>query len=238
MNLSEMINKRKSVRSFGDDPVSDEILDQLEKFIAGAKPLYSEIKVDIRVVGKENVRFYFPWKSRQLLAVFSENKQGYLENVGFILQQVDLYLQSLGIGTCWLGLGKLRSLEDMPEGMDFVILMAFGHTKPDFLRTSVAQFKRKSMEEISDICDQRLEPARLAPSSTNSQPWYFVHDGDMIHAYRDKAGERRHKMLGHMNRIDMGIALSHLYVSSPDSFRFFRVEAAQEGYEYIGTVTL
>ncbi len=238
MNLSEMIDKRKSVRSFGDDPVSAEVLEKLEAFIADAKPLYPEIKVDIRVAEKENVRFYFPWKSRQLLAVFSENKPGYLENVGFILQQVDLYLQSLGIGTCWLGLGKLRSLEDAPNGLDFVILMAFGHTKPDFLRTSAAQFKRKSMEEISDICDRRLEPARLAPSSTNSQPWYFAHEGDMIHAYRDTTGEHRHKMLGYMNRIDMGIALSHLYVSSPDSFRFVQAEVAREGYEYIGTITL
>ena len=29
-----------------------------------------------------------------------------LENAGFIFQQVDLYIQSLGLGSCWVGLGR------------------------------------------------------------------------------------------------------------------------------------
>jgi len=240
MELHKMVDQRRSVRTFSNRPVEQAQLDDLKEFIKTAKPLYPGIKVEIRIVSNSDVRFYLPWKSQQLLAVFSENKPGYLENAGFLLQQVDLYLQSHGIGSCWLGLGKLRNMDIVPENMDFVILMAFGHTKQDFLRTNPSQFKRKTMEDISDIPDDRLEPARLAPSSTNSQPWYFVHDGDVIHAYRNAAGERRHKMLGYMNKIDMGIALSHLYVANAERFHFVRDESApaREGLDHIGSVRL
>ena len=47
-------------------------------------------------------------------------------------------------------------------------------------------------------------------------------------------------MAGYLNRIDMGIALAHLYVANADTFRFFREENAPtvQGYGYIGSVTI
>ena len=86
------------------------------------------------------------------------------------------------------------------------------------------------MEEITDKADPRLEPARLAPSAVNSQPWYFVHDGDSIHVYCEKKG----------SRLDAGIALAHLYVANEETFCFFKAEDAPEvsGYGYIGSVNL
>lgn len=51
-------------------------------------------------------------------------------------------------------------------------------------------FKRKSMEQITDRPDAKLEPARLAPSAVNSQPWFFAHEGDTIHVWCSKKGRR------------------------------------------------
>lgn len=240
MNLSDMIVKRRSVRKYSDKPVEKALLDSIIAFCAEAKPLYADINVQAKLVTKEQVRFYFPWKAPYLLAIYSENKPGYLENVGFLFQQVDLYLQSMGIGSCWMGLGKLRSPEPAPEGMEFVILLAFGYSPEDFYRSGSEAFQRRPLSEISDLPDDRLEPARLAPSSTNSQPWYFIHDGDTVHAYRSEKGLLRHKTLGAMNRIDMGIALSQLYVANADTFRFFRMEQPVQlnGHQYCGSFTL
>lgn len=235
--MVDTIYRRRSVRAYTDQPVENvqEILD----FIATAKPLHPDIRVQTRIVDKAQVRFYMPWKSPQLLAIYSETKPGYLENVGFLFQQVDLYLQSRGLGSCWMGLGKVRErLEDLGD-LEFVILIAFGWPKHNDLRTGASDFKRNGPEEIADYADSLLEPARLAPSSTNSQPWYFVHGEDAIHVYRNRAGLLRHKMLGNMNQIDMGIALAHLYVSHPSSFRFFTAEAPMlDGKDYAGTISL
>jgi hypothetical protein len=124
--------------------------------------------------------------------------------------------------------------------MEFVILIAFGHPVDTPCRTSAGDFKRNSLDQIADRADPRLEPARLAPSSTNSQPWYFTHEGKTIHAYRSEQGLLRHKTLGNMNRIDMGIALAQLYVANPDTFRFFRIDPPfpLKGHAYSGSITL
>lgn len=239
-NMQEMILQRCSVRKYTGEAVGTETLKKIEAFCAAAKPLYPDIQVCARIVFKEQVRFYFPWKTPQLIAIFSENKPGYLENVGFLFQQVDLYLQSIGLGSCWMGLGKLRDVGIQEEGMEFVILIAFGHPDGNALRSDIRQFQRRYLTEITDEPDERLEPARLAPSSTNSQPWYFTHEGNTLHAYRSEAGLLRHKMLGNMNRIDMGIALAHLYVANPDTFRFFKAQKPEQlkGYSYTGSFTL
>lgn len=241
MEMKEMIEKRKSVRKYTGVPVDAATLLSIRSFFASVKPLYPDIKVHWDFVEKEQVRFYLPWKTPQLIAIYSEKKEGYLENAGFLFQQMDLYLQSIGLGVCWLGLGKMREKVDAAiEGMEFVILLAFGHPEGEALRQSKEQFQRRSLNEISDREDDRLEPARLAPSSTNSQPWFFTHAGEHIHAYCSLKGLARHVGLGSMNRIDMGIALAHLYVTNPETFRFFREAAPAEkkGHTYIGSFTL
>ena len=241
MKLNEMIVKRKSFRKYTGKPVEETILQHIMAFVASARPLHPQIRTEAKIVTKDQVRFYFPWKTPQLLAIYSEKKEGYLENVGFLFQQVDLYLQSIGLGSCWLGLGKLREQVDVAgEGdMEFVILLAFGYPAED-LRQNAGQFHRKALSEISDREDPLLEPARLAPSSTNSQPWFFTHEGDAIHAFCSRGGILKHKMLGTMNRIDMGIALAHLYVANSERFRFFQTENvnAPEGYAYTGSFAL
>lgn len=240
MNLNDMIYKRRSVRKYADRPVDTQTLQKISAFCAKAKPLYPDIRLEAKIAAKEQVRFYLPWKTPQLLAIYSEDKPGYLENVGFIFQQVDLYLQSLGLGSCWMGLGKLRTQENVPEGMEFVILLAFGYPEREFYRSGTGDFQRKALSEISDLPDERLEPARLAPSSTNSQPWYFIHEGETVHAYRSEQGLLRHKTLGAMNRIDMGIALAQLYVANENTFRFFQADAPVQlkGYCYTGSFSL
>ena len=240
MQWKKWIRQRKSVRKYTTEPVSQETVTNILEFCKQAKPLYPEIKVEAQVVEKEQVRFYFPWKTPQLLAIFSENKPGYLENVGFLFQQVELYLHGLGLGACWMGLGKFRKNETPAVGgMEFVIFIAFGHPEESLSR-ELKDFNRKPLAQITDLEDSRLECSRLAPSSTNSQPWYFTHEEDTIHAFCCEAGLLRHALLGNMNRIDMGIALVHLYLENPDAFRFFATEPKNtpKGYRYTGSFRL
>lgn len=241
MESSSIICKRKSVRKYTAEPVNSETVAKILEFCNQAQALHPDIKTKAIVVNRDQVRFYLPWKTRQLLAIFSENEPGYLENVGFVFQQVELYLQSIGLGACWMGLGKFRKSEvPQAEGMEFVIFIAFGIPEEPQFRKNISEFQRKTLTQISDHEDLRLECARLAPSSTNSQPWYFTHEGDAIHAFCCEAGFLRHKLLGNMNRIDMGIALAHLYLENQKTFRFFEAEPQEipKGFRYTGSFTL
>ena len=229
MDMKEMICHRKSCRSFTRKPVDGEMIEKILSY--ELVPLYADIKVRMDIVGRKQVKCICPWTTPQLIAVYSEEKEGWLENVGFLFQQMDLYLQTLGLGVCWLGMGRMNpKTTTSVEGMQFVIMLAFGYPKADPLRTDVREFKRNPMEEITDKADPRLEPARLAPSAVNSQPWYFIHDGDSIHVYCAKKG----------SRLDIGIALAHLYVTNEETFFFFKAEDTPtvSGYDYIGSVSL
>ena len=229
MNLQEMIYHRKSCRSFTGKPVDAEMIGKILSF--EMKPLYPQIKVRMDVVGRDKVKCICPWTTPQLITVYSEEAEGYLENIGFLLQQMDLYLQTLGLGVCWLGMGKMNPKTAAEvEGMKFVIMLAFGYPQGDQLRHDGKGFRRKAPEKIADTADPRLEAARLAPSAINSQPWYFTHDGDTLHIYCSKKG----------SRLDAGIALAHLYVENEETFRFFQAEAVRDipGYSYVGSFVI
>ena len=231
MTLNEMIYQRKSCRSFTDRPVDAEMIEAIRSF--EPKPLYPRIKFRMEIVSWDKIRHVCPcaWTASQVIVMYSEETEGYPENSGFLLQQTDLYLQTLGLGVCWFGIGRLKD-ETVPaaDGMKFIIMLAFGYPEGDQLRHDLRDFNRKPMAQITDKIDPRLESARLAPSACNSQPWYFTHDADVIHVHCSREGGGLHA----------GIALAHLYVENQERFRFFKTEHMTDlpGYGYIGSVML
>ncbi|MBQ4630480.1 MAG: nitroreductase [Clostridia bacterium] len=237
MSLEEMIYKRKSTRSFTDENIDAKTMDKIKEFCTNIKPLYDDIEIFADFVSKKDVKCVLPWKTPQMITIYSEEKEGMYENVGFIFQQLDLYLQSLELGVCWLGIGK--SKEDRKGKLKYVIMMAFGYPKGERCRSSVSEFKRKPLCEIALKENKRLEPARLAPSSVNSQPWYFVQSGNTFHTYCVQKGIFS-KVLGSMNLIDVGICLAHMYVANSEKFKFFKDENAplKKGYGYVGSFVI
>lgn len=216
-------------------PLDESTMETIIAFTKTLKPLYEDIKVEYSVMGSKDIKNILPIKAPHYFVISSENKDGYLTNVGFIFQQMDLFLSSIGIGSCWLGMA--RTAEKIDTQLEFVIILAYGKAMDTPYRQE-NEFKRKSLEEISDKNDKRLEVARLAPSATNSQPWYFVTDGETIHVYCVKLGMIKALVYEKMNKVDMGIALAHLYVANKEEFKFFLLNNTPEikGYYYIGSV--
>lgn len=238
MNLEEMIYKRRSHRDFEDEKCSPEVIEDILEFIDNAKPLFEDIGIRVAILGNEDISSIVSWKAPHYITIFSQKKEGYLENVGFIFQQLDLYLASIGIGSVWYGLAKFKPKTAEAEELaksdyEYVISIAFGKVKSELYRQP-DQFKRKSLCEISEDCDERLEVARLAPSAVNSQPWYFTSYKDVYSIYRERLNIVKRKMLGYFNKIDIGIALGHIYVANPEIFRLTEAENVKDikGYDY------
>ena len=212
----------------------------IRTFMAGLHPLLPGAGTEARIIRTSQANFLQKWKTPHALAIFAEDCDDALINVGFMYQQLDLYMQSLGLGSCWVGLGWLADGEPVPEGMRLAILLPFGNPAGVPLRETSADFKRKALHEITDVPDVRLEVVRIAPSATNSQPWYFTHEADVIHVWREELGRIKQRTLGKMNPIDMGIALAHLYTANPERFVFSRWQEppVREGYIYVGSVKL
>ena len=220
MNLEETIYKRRSIRKYDDNPLEQETLDEIREFIGDIPVLNPDIKWSYEIVGPKNVKTLMRWKAPHYLLIFSEPKQNYLQNIGFIFQQVDLFLQSKGIGACWIGAGSPKNYENPNPEHEFVIMLAFGNPVGELYRNN-DQFKRKNLDEISDMADERLIPARLAPSAANSQTWYFKHNDDGSYdIYRNRRRLNLNSRMVNWNKVDIGIALAHLYISNRDTFGF------------------
>lgn len=237
MNLEDTIYRRQSIRSYDSTPLDNQTLDEIREFIDNAKELNPNIKWSYEILPTENISTMMRWEAPHYIAIFSEEKENYYQNIGFIFQQVDLFLQSKGIGSCWIGMGNPKNYENTDKNQKPIIIMSIGKSKGNICRER-NQFKRKDLDAISDRIDERLVPAQFAPSSANTQPWYFTHDDEGAYdLYRIKRGVIRNKMFGKWNRIDTGIALAHLYVANPDSFKFYQKDNPEElkGHFYDGS---
>jgi len=234
--LYETMFKRKSVRRYKKDDLDPTTIEKIKEAIKSVKPLFEDVKFEVRFLEKnESSNNWAP----RYLAIFSEKKNGYLLNAGYVLQQLDLYVQSIGLGSCWVGLAI--PFVSKPK-YSFVIMIAVGYPLDETVR-ELSDFKRKNLAEITDSEDEPLmQPVRLAPSAVNSQPWYFKKSEDGFDVYRNKKGLSV-LALNNWNKIDIGIALLHLRLSIEqrgNGFEFFKKINSSKisGYDYMLSVQI
>lgn len=211
-DLYSMIYKRKSFhifRNVGDEKITEkeieDIYDSYEKFV----PLHPEIKTKIKIVSNDKVTT--KRGQEMCILLFSEKKEGYLQNIGYLGQQLDLHLVSKNIGTLWFGIGKT---EEECDGLDYVIMFAVKKVSDEKkYRRDMFKSKRKDADEIwsGEYIDGVTDIVRFAPSACNSQPWKVVNEGRTLKVYRYKKEGKRGIMpadkVSFYNRIDIGIFL-------------------------------
>lgn len=215
--LYNAVFHRRSIRKYDMTPLPPDVLSDIKKYVTNVKPLIPTIKTEFSYITYNNVKNLFPIKAPHYICIYSERAKHYLMNAGFKLQQIDLFLSSRGLGSCWLGMAKpARGLSLKIDGMDFVIMLAFGKPAEMLHRASVSEFTRKSQGEISNLngASDILNAIRLAPSATNSQPWFFTGNKDKMQISRIKLGSIRALVFDKLNQIDIGIALCHLYIAA------------------------
>lgn len=243
--LFEYIFKRKSTRKYKMEALPGDTCKAIEEQMKDVMPLQEELKTEMKLLPHDAVKGLLAIKAPHYLLFFSEKKKGYLENAGYMLQQMDLYLSSMELGTCWLGMAKPTSGFENVSSLPYVIAMAVGAPAEPVHRTTEEQYKRKLKVEICSTTHHgdMIEAARLAPSATNSQPWRFRTTRSAIHAYRVNVSLLKAWLYERMNKIDMGIALCHLELAAEaEGFRvtFLQDEEAVEdrplGTQY--TITL
>lgn len=230
MSLEEQIYIRKSCRKYLDDEID---MNLIHSFMNSVKPLNDSIDYGYEILTSDRVNNRNRWSAPYFIAIYSEKKDNYQENIGFVFQQLCLFLQGMEIGNCWVGMASPKK-----KSPQFVISIAFG--KSDDMTRESSEFKRKNITEISDIKDYRLIPAQLAPSAINSQPWYFKHTSEGFDVYQIKQNVLKRKILGKWNPIDMGIALAHMYVVNEETFEFDIKNDFEnlKDYTYIGSMKI
>jgi len=243
--LFQTIFERKSIRKYDMTPLPAESIENLQKFAEQVRTIDETIKYEFVYLGSNEVKGMLAIKAPHYICLYSEKKPGYLMNAGFLLQQIDLYLSANEIGSCWLGLAKPAKQFMEPKGdLEFIIMLAFGKTDELLHRSDTSVFIRRSITEISQIAgaEELLEPVRLAPSASNSQPWFFSGNMEEIHVSREKPSFLKAPVYERLNQIDIGIALCHLWLSLEHQGKTAAISFPQgtppNGHEYMAKVTV
>lgn len=232
-DLYNNIYGRKSIRKFDANSLSKQTLEDILRFYSTIEPLYVINDQILIADGDKTVDAmnkmpggYGKVPAPHYLVVTSEVKEGYLENIGYKVEQLILWMTSQGIGTCWIGIyvdvDMIKRVVNFGDSMEYVLMVAFGYPQDRDRLLRDKEYQRKELKdivegEVSDITKKLIDAARIAPSAMNSQSWRFAVDGNIIHQYIQQYKVAKlfsNEHIKMMNRIDAGIALAHIKVAA------------------------
>lgn len=229
MNIIEAIKERRSIRSYNGGPLSPAAESALLRAIEDTEsPFGGNVSIRLKYFDlkegykpstygmiKGAVNFF-------LLGIGSDEASAL--SAGFRFEQVVLKAWEMGLGTCWIAAtfkgSDFERGESWPAGEELKIISPVGHPAKKglmekFTRLAIGSNNRKSFSTLfftddfkqslspDDRFGEPLEMMRLAPSSTNSQPWRALVCGDTVHFY--------YKPKSKESILDCGIGICHFY---------------------------
>ena len=229
MDIIQAIKERRSVRSFNGKPLTDEMVNKLNKIIEDSYTLFGgDISIrlkrfDLKGDFKPSTYGVIKGASDYFLMAIGEGEDSDL-TAGFQFEQVVLKAWELGLGTCWIA-GTYKGSqfdegEKWPEGESLKIICPVGYPEKQrfmekMMRLTIGSNNRKAFSELffnenfktpltpENKFSESLEMLRLAPSSTNSQPWRVLVSGNRVMFY--------YKPKYPITVIDCGIGICHFY---------------------------
>ena len=232
MNLYQMIFKRRSIKKYKKELVPEQLKRDILYFGDCVSRLYGDIQVKMEICDstEDELLSQGLWKvdAPYYLILYSEEKEGYLVNAGYVAEPVLLYMTGKGLGTCYLA--NAKSQRPAPAGFKQVITIAFGYPRTLLYRDpatakrmplkELCVFKEEAGESVKNI----LKAVRLSPSIMNTQPWRFIVYHDKIYVFSCREF-LPYPYLVSLREISVGIMLSHLNIAAEEMWINVSLEA-------------
>lgn len=193
MDYRTAAEARKSTRNFTDKPVSTEHREALKTYFAECKRLVPNIRVEFMIVEGSKRQFFegnagyegLAFDAPSYLLLLSERKPGYLENAGYMSEDVILRMTELGLDNCWLTVGddqQLKTSLEIQSDLSVAAIIAFGHGKKE------KNLKRIHIKSMSNV-DLIQRKGYLAPKISINEMVYgdrWGKDADLGENYIDE----------------------------------------------------
>ena len=140
VNLFKTIYNRKSIRNYIQEKLEWDLLEDILNYINQLPLLIDGIGTEIKLISnieeKQGFTGPFTVKAPYYICISSEEKEGYLLNAGYLMQHINLYIQSRGLGACFLG--ATRPGKELSSTMKYnnIITLAFGKSSEILHRDS------------------------------------------------------------------------------------------------------
>ncbi len=205
MDLLKAMEERRSVRSYLDKPIDEDLRAQLGGLVERCN---LESDLNIQLVFDEPKAFdgfmaHYGKFSGVKNYVALIGKKGEDEKIGYYGEKIVLYAQVLGLNTCWVAMTykKIKTAFKIEEGEKLYCVLAIGYGSVKGVKHSV-----KTIDKVSNAVNppewfiKGINAALLAPTAMNQQKFTFGYADGKVSL---KAG------FGFYVKIDLGIVKYH-----------------------------
>ena len=144
-----------------------------------------------------------------IACVGKENDPDLEEKVGYYGEKLVLYVQTLGLNTCWAGIfsrKKIPVVIDSGEKLVISIAIGYGENQGKDHKSKAVDQISQTVGERPDWFDKGIEMALLAPTAMNQQSFVIKLNEDESVEFIDKGG--------FFSKVDLGIVRYHFEVGS------------------------
>ena len=212
MDTLELIKQRHSVRQYLEKPIDAETTEKINAEIArlnAESGLHMQFFTETDGVFGSFASRLIGWRYvPNFVAMIGKDSPELEETCGYYGEQLVIYLQSLGLNTCWVGMFKAAAVKaEVRPGEKLVITIPLGYGAD-----SGKPHKSKAISEVTDVSDMPdwfrigVKYALLAPTAVNQQKFFFSLDGD--------APSVRVTGKGPFVKLDLGIVKYHFEAAS------------------------
>ena len=252
-NITTLIRQRFSCRTYLREPISESKLQKLQQFIDGlpegpfgGRPEFHLVAAenqDSQVLKDLGTYGFIQGATGFIVGSLSPGEKN-LEDYGYLMEQIILFVTSLQLGTCWLGGSFTRSsfARKINAGPDVIIpavsssgeMIDPEQARKGVLRRQVKGDQRLAWDklffdnnfgtslslEAAGAWGTPLEMLRLGPSASNKQPWRVIRRGSQFHVFLQRTRGYRESSLTRfmgivdIQRLDTGIAMCHFELTA------------------------
>ncbi len=239
--MREAIEQRISVRSFEKRPLSEEDINVVKTILNDVEKKKGPFGHQARFFTKTNSveggktlgTYGFIKHAPFFIGGVIENTFEGMVDFGFLFEEVVLRLTMKDLGTVWLG-GTFKREHfnfdaDVKKGEIIPAISPVGYSAERSMREKILRGytkakTRKPFDELfftpslepldrDHVLYPYLELLRKAPSASNKQPWRVIVEDNVFHLFLKRTSGYAKHLPTDIQGIDMGIALSHLYLS-------------------------
>lgn len=236
MTAKESIVKRKSIRTYKQEPIALSARESLQSCINEVSaPFHTKMRFKILEAkfgdtSKKLGTYGIIKGASNFICTAVVNEERSEENLGYAMEKIILHATSLGLGTCWMAgsfdkasFAKAMEIRNgeiptiaSPVGypaenksfIDKIMIKVQGSkNRKDWSEIFFeGDFNRPLAKEAAGNYTDALEMVRVAPSGFNKQPWRIVKDGDNFHFFMK--GKKKDGQFS-IDRLCIGIAMCH-----------------------------
>jgi nitroreductase len=141
MDYYQLTIDRKSTRAFKEKEISASLLDEIKAYYGECKKLVPSIDTELKIIDPDHSPMMhgcvgyedFLIDAPAYLLILSAKEDNYLENAGFIGEDMVLKLTDMGLDSCWVTVNEPERLAERLKltGKMPAALIAFGYGKAE-----------------------------------------------------------------------------------------------------------